>query len=303
MHEADGADPPRLRRVLRLHPRPFARPVRRGLLHPACPQDRPKEIDPPRDEFYATDVFNAYALEFIRQGQAGGKPWFLFLGHSSPHFPVQAPAERADKYDATYLRGWDVLRQERFDRMQQIGLIDGEHWKLTPRSLVPVDRDDIANGFPGSRIPRGIARGRSPARSRSADGRLRRDGRDVDHGVGRIVPPSENHGRSRQHADLFPERQRRLLRMGAVRFRRRVAARHHDAARGRGPAQDRRSPARIIPTAAPGRIWATRRFGSTSTSRTKAVSARRASRIGRKGSACRTGGFTSRLTSWTSCPR
>ena len=27
---------------------------------------------------------------------------------------MQAPAERADKYDATYLRGWDVLREERF---------------------------------------------------------------------------------------------------------------------------------------------------------------------------------------------
>ncbi len=117
------------------------------------PEGRAKEIDPPAGEFYATDVFNAYALEFIRQGQARGKPWFLFLGHSSPHFPVQAPAERADKYEETYLRGWDVLREERFDRMKKIGLIDGEHWKLTPRSLVPVDRDDIANGYPGQPNP------------------------------------------------------------------------------------------------------------------------------------------------------
>ena len=92
-------------------------------------------------------------MEFIRQGQQSGKPWFLFLGHSSPHFPVQAPAERADKYEATYLRGWDVLREERFERMQKLGLIDGEHWKLTPRSIVPVDRDDIANGFSGQANP------------------------------------------------------------------------------------------------------------------------------------------------------
>jgi len=117
------------------------------------PEGRPKEIDPPADKFYATDVFNQYALEFIRQGQKSGRPWFLFLGHSAPHFPVQAPAERADKYDATYLRGWDVLRKERFERMRRLGLIDGEQWKLTPRSIVPVDRDDIANGYSGKQNP------------------------------------------------------------------------------------------------------------------------------------------------------
>ena len=117
------------------------------------PEGRKKEIDPPQDEFYATDVFNQYALEFIRQGQQRGKPWFLFLAHSSPHFPVQAPAERADKYELVYRRGWDVLRKERFARMQKLGLIDGDRWNLTPRSIVPVDREDIANGFSGKQNP------------------------------------------------------------------------------------------------------------------------------------------------------
>jgi arylsulfatase len=117
------------------------------------PQGRTKEIDPTADDYYATDVFNQYALEFIRQGQKSDKPWFLFLAHSSPHFPVQAPAERADKYDSVYRRGWDVLRQERYMRMQQIGLIDGPRWTLSPRSVVPVDRDDIANGFSGKENP------------------------------------------------------------------------------------------------------------------------------------------------------
>lgn len=117
------------------------------------PENRKKEIDPPKEEYYATDVFNKYALEFIQQGQKTDKPWFLFLGHSSPHFPVQAPSERADKYDKIFQRGWDVLRKERFERMQKIGLINGDHWSFTPRSLVPVDRDDIANHFSGKPNP------------------------------------------------------------------------------------------------------------------------------------------------------
>ena len=117
------------------------------------PEGRKKEIDVPREDFYATDVFNDYAIEFIKQGQQTDKPWFLFLGHSAPHFPVQAPAERADKYDATYRRGWDVLREERYSRMKEIGLVNGDHWSFTPRSIVPVDRDDIANGFSGKQNP------------------------------------------------------------------------------------------------------------------------------------------------------
>ena len=34
------------------------------------PEGRQKEIDPPAAEFYATDVFNEYCLEFIKKGQA-----------------------------------------------------------------------------------------------------------------------------------------------------------------------------------------------------------------------------------------
>ncbi len=124
-----------------------------GNYYQRMPPGRKKEIDPPQGEFYATDVFNEYALEFIKQGQKRNKPWFVFLGHSSPHFPLQAPASGADKYFRRYLRGWDALRTERFARMKRIGLLDGSHWQLADRSLVPVDRADIANGFSGKPNP------------------------------------------------------------------------------------------------------------------------------------------------------
>lgn len=151
------------------------------------PSDRKKEIDPPADQFYATDVFNDYALEFIRQGQKRDQPWFLFLGHSSPHFPIQAPPEWADKYDAIYQRGWDVLREERFARMKELGLA-GPAWQLSPLSLVPVDRDDIANGYSGQPNPKWQSldsdRQKDLARRMSIFAAMVER---VDHGVGRIV--------------------------------------------------------------------------------------------------------------------
>lgn len=152
------------------------------------PNGRRKEIDPPPQEFYATDVFNEYALEFIRQGHSSGKPWFLFLGHSSPHFPVQAPAARADEYEETYLHGWDVLREQRYERMKKLGLVNGPHWKLTPRSIVPVDRDDVANGFAGRPNPAWSSldkpRRRDLARRMAVFAAMVEA---VDQGVGRIV--------------------------------------------------------------------------------------------------------------------
>lgn len=157
------------------------------------PEGRKKEIDPAPDEFYATDVFNEYALEFIRRGQAAGTPWFLFLAHSSPHFPVQAPAASADRHEAIYLRGWDVLRKERFARMKKLGLVDGDPWKLTGRSLVPVDRPDIANGYPGKPNPAWdsltVARQKDLARRMAVFAAMVEH---VDRGVGRIVEHLES---------------------------------------------------------------------------------------------------------------
>jgi arylsulfatase A-like enzyme len=117
------------------------------------PAGRSAEKQYRQDNYFATDAFNDYALEFIQQGQKSGLPWLEFLSHSSPHFPIQAPADRVAKFEAMYQRGWDHLRSERFSKMQKIGLARGDAWKLSPRGIVPVDQSDIANGYSGLENP------------------------------------------------------------------------------------------------------------------------------------------------------
>jgi len=103
--------------------------------------------------FFATDVFTDYAREFLRQARTQrDKPWFLYLAHSAPHFPLQAPAASIERHLATYRRGWDVLRAERLERMKKLGLVPAGT-TLPARARVPVDRDDIANGFAGQPNP------------------------------------------------------------------------------------------------------------------------------------------------------
>ncbi len=116
------------------------------------PEGTEMEIEYQKEDYYATDAFSDYAVEFIRQGQASGKPYFLYLAHSSPHFPLQAPAETRDKYVSTYLAGWDKLRAERYAKQKKIGLVT-DSWSFTELSEVPEDKPEVTNHFSGKENP------------------------------------------------------------------------------------------------------------------------------------------------------
>jgi arylsulfatase A-like enzyme len=117
------------------------------------PEEKKPELSYPDGKFYVTKVFSDYSLEFLKQARLQkDKPWFLYLAHSSPHFPLHAPKADIDRHMATYRKGWDVLRAERLERMKKLGLFPAD-MKLPARATVPVDREDIANGFPGKENP------------------------------------------------------------------------------------------------------------------------------------------------------
>ncbi len=86
----------------------------------------------PEEGFYTTDAFTDYATEFIDEALDKSSPFFLYLAHNAPHFPLHALPEDIKKYEDRYRGGWDQLRDERYNRMISIGLID-EDWDLSPR--------------------------------------------------------------------------------------------------------------------------------------------------------------------------
>jgi arylsulfatase len=88
----------------------------------------------PEGRFYSTDAFTDHALDFLADARkAGDKPFFLYLAYTAPHFPLHAPKDEIARYKDVYTKGWDRLREERFERMKQLGLID-PRWSLPPRS-------------------------------------------------------------------------------------------------------------------------------------------------------------------------
>ena len=85
--------------------------------------------------FYTTDGFTDFAVQEIARAASEEQPFFLYLAHNAPHFPLQAPEENVRKYQGRYAAGWDRLRQERHQRMLQLGVVQPQ-WPLAPRDTL-----------------------------------------------------------------------------------------------------------------------------------------------------------------------
>ncbi len=93
------------------------------------PKDSP-EIG--KGEWYSTDLFTDWGLKFIDEARAEKKPFFLYLAQGAAHFPLRAPADVIAKYRGKYMAGWDKLREQRYEKQKQLGIIDPK-WPLAPR--------------------------------------------------------------------------------------------------------------------------------------------------------------------------
>src|SRR3546814_1822201 len=51
------------------------------------------------------------------------KPFFLYMPFVGAHFPLMAPAEDVAKFKGRYMRGWEAVRRERFERQKKLGII------------------------------------------------------------------------------------------------------------------------------------------------------------------------------------
>lgn len=65
------------------------------------------------------------AISFIdRQQQAkSGKPFFLYYAPGATHSPHQVATEWSDLYKGKFDKGWDVFREEVFNRQKKLGII------------------------------------------------------------------------------------------------------------------------------------------------------------------------------------
>jgi arylsulfatase len=79
----------------------------------------------PPEGIYKTDLITDFAVEFIADAaRRPERPFFLYLSHYAPHWPLHAKPADMDKYVERYRRlGWDAARAVRLQRLIELGLI------------------------------------------------------------------------------------------------------------------------------------------------------------------------------------
>ncbi len=97
------------------------------------------------DTFYYTDAINDHAVRFIaeHEEQYGDRPFFMYVAHTAPHWPMHALPHDIAKYRGKYDGGYEPIRRARFERAQELGLIDPA-WQLSPQAETWQAVDNVA---------------------------------------------------------------------------------------------------------------------------------------------------------------
>ncbi len=88
---------------------------------------------PEVDDFYTTDYFTKYALDWLDEGEGDERPFFLYLAYNAPHDPLQAWPEDIRRYEGRYEVGYAEVRRARYRRQLEAGLIEEETAPLSER--------------------------------------------------------------------------------------------------------------------------------------------------------------------------
>ncbi len=82
-----------------------------------------KPIQLPEDYYSSRNLVDKM-ITFQEEETNKTAPFFSYIAFQAIHIPVQAPKEFIDKYEGVYDEGWDVLRQQRYEKAKVLGLID-----------------------------------------------------------------------------------------------------------------------------------------------------------------------------------
>ncbi len=97
---------------------------------------------PMPEGWYSTDAWTDYGIKFIEEAVQRKEPFFFYLAHNAPHWPLQALEQDIARYRGRYAGGWDKVRAERHARMIEMGIVE-KRWPLTDRDEKALAWDDV----------------------------------------------------------------------------------------------------------------------------------------------------------------
>ena len=106
-----------------------------GVTHffsPHCILEDDSRVEVSPSDFYFTDAITDRAIGMIDESLEAQQPFFLYLAHAAPHWPLHAPEEDIARYDGVYNGGWDAIRTARHEEMLARDLLPHK-WAISPR--------------------------------------------------------------------------------------------------------------------------------------------------------------------------
>lgn len=105
--------------------------------HPDLTSDN-HSIKPPKtpeEGYHLSEDLVDQAIGMVHSQKAAvpEKPFFLYLAFGATHAPHQAPPKYLEKYRGKFDAGWDVVREQWYERQKQLGIIPSDT-ELAPRN-------------------------------------------------------------------------------------------------------------------------------------------------------------------------
>ncbi|MGV3661206.1 MAG: arylsulfatase [Prosthecobacter sp.] len=77
------------------------------------------------ERYYYTDAISDHAVRYITEHASAqkDKPFFMYMAYTAAHWPMHALEEDVARYKGKYDVGYESVRQARFARMKEMGLI------------------------------------------------------------------------------------------------------------------------------------------------------------------------------------
>lgn len=90
---------------------------------------------------FSTDFYTDQAIEMLKNRDTN-KPFYLNIAHIASHGPFQAPDDLIQKYLPTTQQGYDALRENRFNKLKELGLVKADA-VLPPRDMEVTPWDQL----------------------------------------------------------------------------------------------------------------------------------------------------------------
>lgn len=124
------------------------------------------------EDFYATTAFVDRSVEFMQEAMEKQQPFFMYVAFNAPHHPCQAPQKTVEKYRETFQDGYASVRNLRYQRQVQAGLVS-DQWAIAESEQEVKRWEELPNHR------RQIENDRMAAYAAAVD--------EVDQGVGRML--------------------------------------------------------------------------------------------------------------------